>query len=73
MEQIADRNLPLFNKRDDGFYLASHVVFVAVRSPSEYRCFCVPVAEAERAAQQNLDGYYRLPKKNGGVRRQMRS
>jgi len=68
-EMIDDRSKPAFNKRADAFYVASHVVFVAVRSPSDYRCFVVPVGEAQRAVQYNLDGYFRLPKVDGGVRR----
>jgi hypothetical protein len=32
---------------------------VAVRSPREYSCVVLPVAEAERAAQLNLDRDYR--------------
>ena len=69
-EIIDDRTRTIFNRRSDSFYHASHVVLVAVRSPAEYRCMVLPVVEAERAAQFNLDGYYRLPRvRDGGARK----
>jgi hypothetical protein len=52
------RKKPMFN-RVESFYEANVVVLVAVRTPSEYRCVVLPMAEAEKAAQINLDRDYR--------------
>lgn len=62
--RISDGSLPIFNRRE-GFYRSEFVVVVAVRSPSKYTCIVLPVADAERAAQLNLDRGYRTPKLNG--------
>jgi hypothetical protein len=56
---------PVFNRRT-GFYTAQYVVLAAVKAPSNYRCFVVPVREAEILAQINLSRYYREPKKSDG-------
>ena len=49
----------MFN-RSRSFYRADFVVLVAMgRSVTDYRCVVLPVAEAERAAQFNLDRDYR--------------
>ena len=46
------------------------MALVAVKSPSKYRIFVLPVEKAEEAAQLNLDRYYRQPRKrDGGVRK----
>lgn len=67
-ETIA-RHTPIFNSKDS-FYKAQHVALVAVKSPSNYRVFILPVERAEEAAQLNLDRYYRQPRKrDGGVRK----
>jgi hypothetical protein len=57
-EIIATRNEPMFNRRTS-FYAANVIALVAVRSPKEYSCVVLPVDEAERAAQLNLDRDYR--------------
>lgn len=57
-------NESMFNRRSS-FYKATHVVLVAVRSPSEYSCIVLPVDMAEEAAQLNLDREFRRPKRNG--------
>lgn len=68
IENIAHQ-AAIFNSKDS-FYIAQYVAFVAVRSPWNYRCFILPVSKAEKAAQINLDRYYRKPKKlDGGVRK----
>ena len=67
--EIIRRERAVFNSKDS-FYKAEFVVFVAAKSPSDYRCFVLPVAKAELAAQLNLDAYYRKPRKrDGGERR----
>lgn len=58
----------VFNQKDS-FYRGQYVALIAVRSPSEYRCFILPVEEAEKAAQLNLDRYYREPRKRDGGER----
>ena len=63
---IEDRKMPAFNRRSDTYYRATHIAFVAIRSPSEYRCFIVPVTHAEKAVQIYLDGSYRLPRQRDG-------
>jgi len=57
-EIIANPAESMFNRRKS-FYTADRVVLVAVRSPSKYSCIVLPVAEAERAVQLNLDRDYR--------------
>jgi hypothetical protein len=67
---IEDRRERVFNRRrKGGFYEASYVALVAIRSASECLCFMLPVREAEKAAQINLDRYYRIPKKGGAPHR----
>ena len=63
-EIIASSKIPMFN-RSSSFYEANVVVLVAVRSPHEYCCVVLPIIEAERAAQLNLEHDYRMPKHNG--------
>jgi hypothetical protein len=62
-EIIGNRNLRIFN-RTDGFYWASVVALVCVKSPSEYHCAVLPVEAAEAAAQMNLDYAFRTKKKD---------
>ncbi|MEW6767194.1 MAG: hypothetical protein AB1342_04095 [Pseudomonadota bacterium] len=54
----------MFNRRSS-FYTASHVVLVAVRSPTVYSYVVLPVDAAEEAAQLNLDRNFRAPKRDG--------
>lgn len=56
-----------FNSKDS-FYKAQYVALVAVKSPQSYRCFILPLAQAEKMAQLNLDGYYRKPGRRYGRR-----
>jgi hypothetical protein len=63
-EIIANRNEPMFNRRTS-FYSANVIALVAVRSPKEYSCVVLPVDEAERAAQLNLDRDYRTLTRTG--------
>jgi hypothetical protein len=56
---------PMFNRLTNNFYAANFVVLVAVRSPQKYRCFVLPIKIAEKAAQLNLDGDYRIPTRAG--------
>ncbi len=63
-EIIADKFLPMFNRRN-GFYQADIVAMVCVKTPKEYKCLIMPVKEAEKAAQMNLEYAYR-PKKLDG-------
>jgi hypothetical protein len=62
--EIIERRAPMFNRRES-FYKADIVVLVAVRSPREYRCVVLSAADAERAAQINLDRGYRTPTREG--------
>jgi hypothetical protein len=61
---IADKSLPMFNRRK-GFYEADIVAMVCVKTPKEYKCLIMPVKEAEKAAQMNLDYAYRTKKLDG--------
>jgi hypothetical protein len=63
-----DGREPMFNAVSS-FYVAQVVVLVCVKSPSEYRCVVLPVGEAERAAQLNLDHAYRKANLNGTKKR----
>jgi hypothetical protein len=58
---------PVFNQVS-GFYRAEIVVLVAVRTPTEYCCVVLPVAEAEKAAQINLERDYRTTTLKGTSR-----
>ena len=61
-QRILDRKEPMFNRRKGNFYKADIVVLVAVRSPTEYMCFVLPVDVAEQAAQLHLDAGFRARK-----------
>lgn len=61
---VIDRKEDMFNRKES-FYKSNIVILVAVRSPHEYSCVILPVREAERAAQLNLDSEYRTPTKDG--------
>ena len=50
---------PMFNRVTASFYKADTVALVAVRTPNEYRAVVLPVADAEAAAQINLDHAFR--------------
>lgn len=67
-EDIVERRRGFYNGKSDYALQADVVVLVAVKSPSEYRAVVMPVELAEKAAQMNIDGYYRQPKKGGGTR-----
>lgn len=68
-KQIIDRKAPMFNRQKGGFYQADFVVLVVVRSPTNYRCFVLPVDKAEEAAQFHLDFGYRAKKWKPGTLR----
>jgi hypothetical protein len=59
---------PMYNAVTS-FYVAQVVVLVCVKSPSEYRCVVLPVGEAERAAQLNLDHAYRKARLDGATKK----
>jgi hypothetical protein len=67
-EPKIDRREPMFNSVSS-FYVAQVVVLVCVKSPSEYRCVVLPVSEAERAAQLNLDHAYRKARLDGAKKK----
>jgi hypothetical protein len=67
-EEIIDRVKPMFNGASS-FYKAEVVVLVAVRSPSAYCCLILPIIDAEKAAQMNLDYSFRTPLAKGGKRK----
>lgn len=62
---IINGKAKVFNRKKS-FYTAQYVALVAVRSPSEYRCFILPVEKAEKVAQLGLDRGYREPRRDGG-------
>jgi hypothetical protein len=59
----------IFNAKTDFALRANVIVLLAIKSPSEYRAIVLPAEKAERAAQINMDGYYRQPKPGGGERK----
>jgi hypothetical protein len=63
--QIKDRNDPIFNRSATSIYRAEIVVLVAVRSPKHYRWIAMPIMEAGKAAQMNLDRDFRTPRLSG--------
>jgi len=64
-EHIENSSLPVFNRHEHGFYVADVVVLVAVCTPKDYRCVVLPIGDAEKAAQFNLNRCYRTPKIRG--------
>ena len=67
--ETINKQAEIFNRKNS-FYTAQYVALIAVQSPSQYRCFVLPIEKAEKAAQLNLDRYYRKPRKrDGGVRK----
>lgn len=67
-EETLEPGTPMFN-RVKSFYRAEYVVLVAVRSPSDYCCLVLPEADAEKAAQMNIDYAFRTKRSNGETRR----
>lgn len=67
-DEMIQKKGSVFNRKQSA-YTADYVAFVAVKSPSNYRCFVLPVHDAEKLAQINLDRYYRQPRKRDGGRR----
>jgi hypothetical protein len=70
-EIIANRNESMFNRKNS-FYQANLVALVAVRSAKDYCCVVLPVAEAERLAQLNIEREYRTPTKAGEPKKPQR-
>ena len=68
-QEIVDGQDPMFNGKTEAALRAEVVVLVGVYSPSNYHAVVLPVAMAEKAAQINLDQYYRAAKRDGGVRK----
>jgi len=62
---IIDGKKQMFNHCRSAFYKAQIVALVSVRSPTQYSCVVLPVKEAEKAAQLNLDYGFRTPKRDG--------
>jgi hypothetical protein len=58
----------MFNRVTASFYKADTVALLAVRTPNEYRAVVLPVAEAEVAAQINLDHAFRTLTLKGEAR-----
>jgi len=66
-DQIQEKTQRVFN-RIDSFYRAQIVVLICVKSPIEYLCIVMPEAEAEKAAQLNLD-LFRMKKRDGSAKK----
>jgi hypothetical protein len=58
----------MFNRKDS-FYKANLIVMVAVRSAKDYCCVVLPVDEAERLAQLNIEREYRTLTKAGKTKK----
>jgi hypothetical protein len=67
-QEIIDGQRPMYNAADS-FYQAQVVALVCIKSPSEYLCVVLPVSEAERAAQLNLEHSYRNAKSDGSAKK----
>jgi hypothetical protein len=67
-QEVIDREQNMYNSVES-FYKAQVVILVSVKSASDYRCVVMPVAEAEKAAQLNLDHSFRTPKKDGSKKK----
>ncbi len=64
-EIIHNHEQRFFNRSQGNFYRAEVVVLVCIKAPYDYQCLVLPVGIAEKAAQLNLDGYFRRPKRDG--------
>ena len=67
-ELIDDPTTKMYNHAET-FYKAQVVILVSVKSASEYKCVVLPVAEAEKAVQLNLNHSFRNPKKDGSPKK----
>ncbi len=67
-QEVIDGKRPMYNAADS-FYKAQVVVLVCVKTASGYLCVVLPMGEAERAAQLNLDHSYRNAKKEGSAKK----
>ena len=61
-QEVIDRQTTMYNSVES-FYRAQVVILVSVKSARDYRCVIMPVEEAEKAAQTNLDHSFRNPKR----------
>jgi hypothetical protein len=67
-QEIIDRQRRMYNSVES-FYRAQVVILVSVKSASDYKCVVLPVDEAEKAAQLNLDHSFRNPKADGSKKK----
>ena len=67
-EEVIDRTKDMYNSVES-FYQAQVVVLVSIKSASEYKCVVLPVKEAEKAAQLNLDHSFRNLKPDGSKKK----
>ncbi len=67
-ELIDDPTKKMYNHAES-FYKAQVVILVSVKSASQYKCVVLPVAEAEKAVQLNLNHSFRNPKKDGSPKK----
>lgn len=63
-EEVIGRKKNMYNSVES-FYQAQVIVLVSIKSASEYKCVVLPVKEAEKAAQLNLDHSFRNLKMDG--------
>jgi hypothetical protein len=63
-DAIIGRTEKMFNRRQS-FYTAGVIVLVGWRTPCDYCCVVMPIAEADRAVELNLDWHYRGLKPSG--------
>jgi hypothetical protein len=67
-DKVVSGAKPMFNRVTGSFYKADTVALVAVRTPSEYRAVVSPLADAEAAAQINLNHAFRTLTLKGAAR-----
>lgn len=67
-DEVVSGAKPMFNRVTGSFYKADTVALVAVRTPSEYRAVVLPLADAEAAAQINLNHAFRTLTLKGAAR-----
>jgi hypothetical protein len=67
-QEVIDGHESMYNSVES-FYRAQVVILVSVKSASDYKCVVLPVKEAEKAAQLNLDHSFRNPKKDGSKKK----
>ena len=67
-QETLDGTKKMYNSVES-FYRAEVVVLVSVLTARDYKCVVLPVDEAEKAAQLNIDHQFRIPRTDGAKKK----